>query len=484
MRVSQAIICALSIVIGGQGWATPVEHKTVNLVSIGNSPNDPEAVIINPVTLRTLFFSGSTSVLTGLNGVYQAKESVNVARGSVLPSINLSAAVSAVSSFGLTSVSALLPFLLPGNWANLESSREQLVASGAAFYLTELNSYASLYALYLTILSDTETFEILSRQAQIQQEIETITADLLQIGGVSVGDLKLASSQAKSAQAAALRVKELLVSEKASLRLMLSLPNKKLVFQKSHLEPSVYESWSSEQILKMTFKKSPEARQILALLAASKAGEWSAAFSFLNGAALTAPTNENGITAFGRLGQSTASLNVGIGFGYPASIRLSSLNTDALKTRLLEIKNEESGAIDTVVNSLPSAIQQTKLAKDAEQDALDSFQEQIGKYKQGQITTMSMKEVASNVLTLGISRVSTQLDLDNQRLNLARITLSDEFKNIPTCRIQLDRTAEQNPLTWINDLFKPQATQVSVDQLCRFHEKHVANKRKSVVSRN
>ena len=63
----------------------------------------PQPILINETTLLDLLLKNGNSVLSGLNGVYQAKEQVNVARGNILPSLSLSAALSAVSGFGLCS---------------------------------------------------------------------------------------------------------------------------------------------------------------------------------------------------------------------------------------------------------------------------------------------------------------------------------------------------------------------------------------------
>lgn len=443
-----------------------LDHRESPQPSAPNLAQVPK-ILINPNTLRQYLINNSVSALSGLNSVYQAKEAVNIARGNVLPSISLQTAVSAVTGFGLTSVTALVPFLIPSNWTNLDASQHQLAASGLAFYLAELNSYASAYGLYITILSDSETLEILRRQAKIYKEIEMITADQVRMGSATVADLKIVSSQTKSAVANGLKLKELIASEKAQFRAMLSLPQQKLVFEPTHIDASPQDNWPVEKVLTATYRRSPEARQILSLIEASKSTEWSSVFSFLSGVTLSLPNDESGKVAFSNYRESTTTVSAGIGFGYPATIRLSSLNTEALRLRLAEIKLEQTSAIETTMASLTSAFHQAELTKNAEADALAALNEQMANFRQGLTSLLSIKDAANNLLTLGIARVAARADLDYRRLSLNRIFIRGEFARIPTCEIQTEQGGIPDVLGWLPDFFDPSATKITVDQLCR-----------------
>src|SRR5665213_794938 len=228
--------------------------------------------VIDPSTLRKLLINDSNSVLSGLNNVYQAKESVNISRGNLLPSISLTGALSAASGFGLSSVTAFLPFLIPSNWANLGQTENQYAAIGASFYMAELNSYASAYALYITILSDQQNLIAAQAQAKIAKQIEDITVVQNQLGSASIGDLRSAQSATLSARTSALRLEQLLDSEISSFRLMLSLPEKPLVFTSVHLPPLPAEKLSLQKVFDATFERSPEVRQIHYLIDSAKQG--------------------------------------------------------------------------------------------------------------------------------------------------------------------------------------------------------------------
>src|SRR4051812_30110387 len=82
-------------------------------------PPKAKAVAINPKTLRSLIVHNNFGEMTQLNLIHQAKDTVDQARGRLLPSLNLGAIISGITAgpaFALTSISFLLPFLLPSNW--------------------------------------------------------------------------------------------------------------------------------------------------------------------------------------------------------------------------------------------------------------------------------------------------------------------------------------------------------------------------------
>jgi multidrug efflux system outer membrane protein len=422
-------------------------------------------VHINPQTILTYILNRNSSVLIGLNGVYQAKEQVNVARGQLLPSINVGAALSSGPSFGLTSISFLLPFLLPSNWYNLDARENQLAANGYAFYLVELNEYASAYGLYVTILSDLSLRDIFVRHVQILEEVRSSVEAAYASGQATQTDRYEASAQYELARAQLSEIQGLVIRERAIFRKMLGLSLKQEIeFETSHLPSLPVENLSPQVVLDNVYQVSPERRQIRSLIAAGQAATFSNVFSFLTGASLDFQGNGTGNSpSFGSL---QVSGSAGIGFGYFPSVRLSNLNVDYLRIREREIKLEAARVIESTLGSVRQADAQFLFAAKAEDDFSRAFQGEILSYRGGTTDLLHVLAEVKNVLDASISRVRAQSDLDSQRVNLERIMISGQFGKVPGCRMTGPEVSD-GPFGWLVDLFDGSSNKVSVDQICR-----------------
>lgn len=424
------------------------------------------AFVVNPGSLRTRMIRDDISVLSTLNSVYQAKEQVNIARGNLLPSLNIGATLAGLSggpTFAITAVSFLLPFLFPSNWYNLDASENQLVAYGYAFHLVELNEYASGYALYSSIIADQALKSIYQRQYVNLVQIRDLVAQQVQVGIATQTDLEQAEAKVALSNAQVAQIAGLLAQEKAAVRKMLALPLiREIVFEDTHPSPLGIESRSPQTVLDIVGSQSPEEMQVAYLIKAAESSTWSKAWGFLTGASLNAQSNgPNQSVSFDNL---TVTGTAGIGFSYMPVVRLSNLNVEQLKLRRREIRLELARVIEASLVSLGFANLQLSSSRVAEAHFEQALQGQMQMYRQGLTDLLHVIDAENSVTTASINRLRAQLDVDHQRVNLMRVLRADQFSAIPNCQLKNIASGGEG---WFSDLFDGNQSKVSVDQACR-----------------
>jgi outer membrane protein TolC len=433
----------------------PVAHHHV-------SGNNGSVIHINPVTLRRDILSENTDVLKALNTAYQAKAAVNIAHGNLLPSINASAVISGIAtggaSFAVSSVSILLPFLLPSNWYNLDATKSQLSASGYAYYIVELNTYANALAAYQTVQYDMALRNIYYEEYQRYLLIQNYVQIAFNIGKDIGADLERAEASTQLARGTVDNYDSAIAKEVAILRQLISRNlNAQVIVDSYHPPVSSYESRGLQSILNAVFPKSPEEQQVLSLIQASKYQTLSQAFSFLGGASLNAtPSAGFGSTSF--------QANGSLGFGYFANIDAKNLVTDQLYAQQKAVRLQEAATIESSVNSIQadiSGVAQVTASRDNVEAAFQAF---LGQYSLGKTDLTTLIDVELQLTTSELQLAALQNDLDNQRIDLERITISNQFGKVPSCRLTGNEST--GFLSFFTDLFNPKSNVISIDKLC------------------
>jgi multidrug efflux system outer membrane protein len=418
-------------------------------------------VEITPENLRHYLLNNNISVLTALNNVYQAKEGVNKARADLLPSLNLGIGVA--PSFALNTVSFLLPFLVPSNWYALDASKHQLAANGFAYYIVELNAYASAFSVYMTVLGDVELRGVYEKQYENFVQIHDIVAGNVRIGTDTLADLAQASSQMELARAQVSQIDELLIQEKASLRSMLGLSLKtNITFSKYHLPSVPEENSSAESIYQKVWATTPEQNQIASLIAAAKDAVWAASWGWLGSSSLAVGTGQ-GASSFGKVSVGTP---INLGFGIFPAINLSNLNVAQLKIRQKGIALEEASAIESILGSVGEAKIQLTQSSSAESDSQTYLNDTLGSYRIGTTDLLHVFGAANTATISGVTRAKAQIDVDNQRIGLNRILISNQFKGIPTCSINVAPSGG-GVFGWLGRILSGGGHTTSVDVICR-----------------
>lgn len=415
--------------------------------------SQPAQVVINAVTLKKLMLDRNIDLLVQLNQVQQAKARVNQARGNILPSINLGTVVASGVSFGLATVSVLLPFLLPSSWFDLRSTQHLLNAQGTAYYIAQLNTYASAYTLYYTVLNDMDLREALYTQYVSSKNLEDAMKPAMERGIISPEDFLKAQAQTKLAYIQVSQVDALINSEKAAIREMLALPlTTDITFERGHAPVSQYEKSTPMLLLPQVLKTSPEYSQMNSMIAAANADRWSQAFSFLTGSSLTAAKSNGSFGDVSHVG------SVNLGFAYFPALQLTNLNIAALKLQKQALEFDHANILEVTLVSLNEAEKQLGAAEVAVANLQKVYDSQLGRFRLGMISLVDLLQTTNSLTSALANRVTAQSSLDNQRIALHRVMLTDQFSAVSACKIK------QRPR---KATLKPHQQQASLDKACR-----------------
>jgi len=397
----------------------------------------PAPFHVNPNTLRTTLLYGNYAILVGMNQVAQAKDQVKVARANLLPSVSLSVIFS--PNFLLGSVSLLLPFLFPSNWFNKAQSKNTLAADTVAYYLVQLNQYASAYALYEEMVSDVDLNIALKQQSVALQNLYASLKQQNQVGKTSDQDLNSAAGRSELADIDLSQSDKLLATETAALRQMLAVPlEQQLILDVAHVPASTYENSTPQILSAKALSVAPENSQIDDLVAASYDTKWSKFWSFFTSASLgTIGSNSSGgqISGanFGHVGESNSGT---FGFATFANLQLSNDSIEQLQLQKVELKEETDQLAETALTSIVQSQKQLLLAQAAEQNLINAYNIELENFYLGTTDLLHVLDANTAILAATEARVNSQIDLDNLRINIHRMLITDQFALIQGCQLQ------------------------------------------------
>jgi outer membrane protein TolC len=423
-----------------------------------------DTVSVTPESLRAALYSGDTSVLSGLNTLYRAKEEVTRNRANLLPGLAIGGVIGGKPTFALSAISVLLPFLLPSNWHALDASKHQLTANGYAYQLVLLNDYASLLSIYAQVQGDIAIRAVYLAQRDSLRQIAAAVADEVAVGTALQSDLDQATAQVQLAQAQVNQVDELITREKATLRKIMGLSlSKDFEIAPYHFSELDAEGMSPQRLFERVKANAPEQMQIDSLIEAAKSAKYSTEWSFLSGPSLAIST-DFGSSSFGKL---SAGGGVNLGFGLLPAIHLSSLDIAAMQIRKREISLEQQNVIETALGSMDaskSAVLNAGYAKQNYQKALDA---ELEKLRLGQTTLINVFQVANFAVQAGVVYANAVVDLDSQRINLNRIMITNQFAKIPSCHLENVKSGG-GIFGFFKSIFGGKKTRyISIDEMCR-----------------
>lgn len=393
-------------------------------------------VVLNPETLRVNLIEGGLPILAAANRVHKAKDSVNLARTRLLPSLNLGvlAASLANPTFILSSVEYVLPFLIPSKWFDAAKAKQLAEAEKIAFLLTELNIYSSLYSLYYTLNLDLQTREFLSFDFRDTILIEQIVERAYEDGRATEADLNLARSQTANAKVRLNRFNELLIDEIAILRQVLGLPMEaRISFEMHDITPSELESLPLPSAIKIALEKAPEARQIKHLLEAAKYERWSKYFGFITGAGAGSSASGMGESASLAFSDQGGRGMFNFGFDYFPNISLSNRNLEEIKIREAELSSEISKLIESMQGRFDFVESRFLESRKSEGLLRRVFENDQKRYSSGDIPLSTLVESMSRLRQAGLERLRSQTDLQLLRVSMHRVLVTDQFANFKGC---------------------------------------------------
>jgi outer membrane protein TolC len=357
----------------------------------------------------------------------------------------------------------LLPFLLPGNWHALDASKHQLTANGYAYQLVLLNEYASTLSIYAQIQADIALREVYVQTRDNLRAIAEAVADEVAVGTALQSDLSQATAQVQLSETQINQIDALLSRETASLRHLMGLSlEKDLVIEPYHFAELDAESLTTSEIYKSVRDNAPEQLQIDSLIAAAKQSKYTTEWSFLSGASLSLST-DFGSSSFGHL---SAGAGANLGFGLLPAVHLSSLDIAAMQIRKREISLEQQNVIETSLGSVTAAKAAVMNARNARDNYQIALQAELDKLKLGNSTLISVFTVSNFATQAGVTYANSVSELDQQRIALNRVLISNQFSKIPTCH--LGGLKSGGIFGFFKSIFGSKKSRyISIDEMCK-----------------
>jgi len=421
----------------------------LSLTLFTSFPVQAKTLSVTPTVLRKTIAQSNHSVLQGMNDLQKAKTQVWLARTQLLPSINFGGVLesAASGSFVSATVSVLLPFLLPSNWFNLKESKELLKSQTLSFDLVLLNQYATAYSLYATVIEDEGLLGILKSQTATYAKIQAIIEERYEVGLATYQELIQSRAQTQLGRSQESQMTALLAKERATLRQILGLSvSQDFSLDARDVPPSASESTGLSTLLNAAFEKSPERQQINYLITAGKAEKWKRIFGFFTGSSVSTHFG-SGQTAFSSF---TQSANMNLGFSTIPTVALSQQEVNGLGLRMSEIKQEQGRILESTLASIREAKAQTAQSSQAEKNLKEAFEIEVQKYESGLTDLLHVYQMQNSVVQASTTRVKSISDLNQQRIQLHRVLIADQFGQLPKCRNTLDKVKN-----------------VTLDQICK-----------------
>jgi outer membrane protein TolC len=421
---------------------------------------------LNPTVLRTELIKNNLSVLQALNQVQQAKIKINLARAELLPSLNLGlTAGSGHSGFFMSAVSIFLPFLVPNNWFEYNQSKYMFEAEKDAFYLMELNLYASVRSTYATVVGDMGLRRVLKTQYDNLNRVVGVIQAKYDFGLASESELLNAKAQAKLARVQLSQMDALLANEKATLRVAMAIPlGQTFDVQEAHVPQPPNEGHDVVTVAREALRASPEYAQINYLIMAADQNNWQRVFAFFNSGALSSSGSAANPASFSKL---AATASFSIGFAMVPAYQLSNAAFRQLALRQTEIEFEISKVVEQALSGLNEANLQLSQASQAEASLKKVFEYQLDNYNLGFTDLLHVLDAQRSVTQASMAKINALMELDNLRISLHRSLMTDDFEKIPRCQAPAPEAPKRGVVEGIKEFFSSAAIQKSVDDMCR-----------------
>lgn len=398
---------------------------------------------VSPTSIKKQLFSANTSVLLGLNKVHQAKEQINLARARLYPSINLNQLLfsNSMSTFTATAVEILFPFLVPAKWSDYDQSKENLTAQLEALKIIRMNSYASVYTMYINVLSDMDLIRVFEQEVQDLADIEKLVNNLYKAGLSSKIELDRIQGQKKLALVNLSKIKENLVQVKSAMKHMLGLPsNVDIIFTPFNVRESSWESKSYQAVAKAAESVSSEMKQMLSIAKAAEYDTWASQLAFIGGGSIKTPSGiaNNQSAAFD---DTMLGISFNIGYSQVPLIALSKERQKEIAIRLSELKLEILDRSETSLLQVLESKERLGYATEAKLSYRSVYERDFFRYQMGLIDLFTVLESRNKYRDAIVENLRSKTQLSLNRIVLHRLLLSDNFKGLEKCKSEM--TAEE-----------------------------------------
>lgn len=318
-------------------------------LNLANS--SPKAINITIDDVVKKVSSENYSVYANALRVYQAKESIQVARMNLLPKLNVwrIAGVAVDTAMGnyasaLGIIGDIAPFLVPANWFRLEAAKVLYKAEKEGYRALWANELMTAKALYVHLLLDQSLYDHVQQSEQELKDLLVIVSSREMLGGAPQGasrdiEVRLLALQED------MRQLEVLIGEEESLLAYMMGLGSGFVVKPAPLKMPNFESMQPLDYSDFEFRavdSSPEIRQFDHFIEASDSVRKEVVYAFLGTSSMSRGVG-GGIF-------DNIPIQDGLGFGTPASMRIVSAQKEILKTQRRGIEETVKRHLRLLVN--------------------------------------------------------------------------------------------------------------------------------------
>ena len=396
-----------------------------------------ETVTVNlsPDVLQQMILSGNKDIYTQLLSLEDARDKLQGARSALLPSINVS--VSSVPNFIVSGLSALLPFLLPSNYFQLDEAHDTFLAHMDAFKIYELNTVATGLSLYFTVMADLKTVQVYKAEAQDLRAIANYQAALQGVN-YSYEQVLNAQSLAATAEGNAKDLQAKVAGEIENLKNSVGLTDahQQITILDVDMPASVDESLDPQWVTQLALRQSPELDQAKHLVSAAQSGVDAAEFGILSSVSLVAEQAGQTANSSVSFSKYKATGTASFSFGTLDTVSISERSVTEAQAQVGLLQDSEA----TLINSTLQAINLQAQAMNDFQKAMSAAQQSyaltLANYQVGTVNYVDLMTAHNTMVQAQIKLINEELGLNLNRVTLHRALMTANFANIKGCLAQ------------------------------------------------
>lgn len=235
--------------------------------------------------------------------VYQARENIKVARGNLLPKLNVKAIVGIFTGDYVSAVGTFLPFLFPSNWYRFVASKALFEAERKSFASLRGNEMNAVEHIFYLVQRDQAVFQLLDKHVGWMRQTQQALAKEEEVGLLPTGTADYFGTTVRALEQDRTRMAALIRTQYGDLAHSVALPPMNGISQLGAIEFPSLDSEApirGEDFFREAQARSFEVKAVNALVKAASYLEGEVIFSFLD------PEGSGGL-----------------GFGTPAALRVS-----------------------------------------------------------------------------------------------------------------------------------------------------------------
>jgi len=366
-------------------------------------------------------------VLQNAQRVYQARETINFSRRSLMPRLNLWSIATVVidwrSAIGL--VDEIAPFLVPNNWLRVKQSEILYLAKKEQYRALWANEIMNAKILYLNTLRDIDFLETYQEQYNDLKDLVAIVQARQISGEVPAQVLNFLKIRELQFSEDLRVLSNLVFEEKKALAYIMGLPQETSLELPPMQLPSIEELSPIEYdtFIFRAISSSPEVKQYKYIQSALKYLKKEVWFSFLGASSIARGINGG---VFDNI-----PLQDGLGFGAGPSIRIARSESHILTIKENATKEVIKKNLYTLVNKYNSFIvnidnQNERLNLAVKNYDLLQTQILIGQ----NVDPLEILESITNLLNVKLALLNYKYDAVASTERLTRIILNGDYVKV------------------------------------------------------